>query len=575
MQRLARAAHTSDNTWVNLGILVLSQFLTLVLVVTTTVVALVVLFQESKLTNQFIVYTGVRTLSADNPSLFPVSSQENDAYSRAYGCMMDTEIAYDTRCDLETTIKGFQACIRSLPGAAACDRYVDSKFGFLQCLQSKFNVTIAQSDGFVECLDLSQGVTYETIQNLNSPVFLGSYNYAVLLLSGLTVMSSFVVLTSGGWFQYGRFDWDTGKEHHIYGIWSPFSIWRIYVAWIWMLAALFAACWVSLASMGNVANLDDQSQRFPATLWTCALSVGIFALLLGYYSFYVFEWMWAGKFAVFYSGVDTAPAPADDGQLNPPELPALAQLKRPHWGAHSNLSNRLGRRGQVGVQIYEDPTSIGEGGVTAKHIMPLMLQAFSWTWVFSDGLFFVGLLTPQTSISNESVVRVFVAITAARLFQLSGSYMANKAFIADAPAEEDGSRTGVIFAAIFVQVASLMCVTAAATDYISTGGLSKNAADAADASVSGHSIQLAVVLVLVVAPELWRTFNLVVMTYNVMHQHNAATGGNETMLLMYELLFTWEWLSRLIIAPIAIFSLATVLRDQHLILSSFLSMSVL
>jgi hypothetical protein len=201
--------------------------------------------------------------------------------------------------------------------------------------------------------------------------------------------------------------------------------------------------------------------------------------------------------------------------------------------------------------------------------MPLMLQAFAWVWLITDSLFFVGFLTPQTSITNEAVVIVFSSIFIARLLQLGVAYLTNKAFVLNAAAPSDESRLGVILAAITAHVASLMCVGTAAVYYLSTLGISKNAADAASLSISGYGIQLTVLVIVIIVPELWRTFNIVVMTVNA----SKASGGEDVngwVLTMYELLFTWEWMVRLILSLIAIIPLAAVARDQNVILSDFL-----
>jgi hypothetical protein len=236
----------------------------------------------------------------------------------------------------------------------------------------------------------------------------------------------------------------------------------------------------------------------------------------------------------------------------------------------------------MGVQLYDEASEISDEMVNTGHIMPLMLQSFAWVWLITDGLFFVGFLTPQTSITNEAVVIVFSSISIARLLQLGVAYLTNKAFIFNSAKPTDEPRVGVILAAITAQVASLMCVGTATIYYLSTLMISKNAADASSNSVSGYGIQLSFLIIVVVLPEVWRTFNLVIMTSNVAYIKDSGDGSETTgesvngwMLFSYESLFLWEWMVRLILSLVAIMSLPTLARDQNVILFDFLATPVL
>ena len=574
MRNKIQQVHTAENSGLKMAILIFSVLFTLAAVIIPIVIGFVVLNEVSELSNQYIVYTGVRTRGFDHPNLFPVASPENDLFARSYGCMMDADIGRGLgQCKTEDTIATFKTCIRALPDTAPCDAFISKKIDFLQCTQMNFNVSIRQTNVFLECLDLSEPATYQSIQNLDSEVFLGSYNYAVLLLDGLTVLASFLVMTSGGWFHTGRIFRDKGKLDHIYGMWSPFSIWRIYVAWIWNVAALITAIIISYANFANTANIEDDSKRFPVTLWTCALSIGVFGVSVAFYTSYVIEWLWAGEFAYFYSS--SVPSTSAKDAEQPSGSRSMYDPHRNNYPSHSTLTRRIfpigrwNRKGYVGVQLYDDAASVEDSLISTSHIMPLMLQAFAWVWLITDSLFFVGFLTPQTSITNEAVVIVFSSIFIARLLQLGVAYLTNKAFVLNAAAPSDESRLGVILAAITAHVASLMCVGTAAVYYLSTLGISKNAADAASLSISGYGIQLTVLVIVIIVPELWRTFNIVVMTVNA----SKASGGEDVngwVLTMYELLFTWEWMVRLILSLIAIIPLAAVARDQNVILADFL-----
>jgi len=91
-----------------------------------------------------------------------------------------------------------------------------------------------------------------------------------------------------------------------------------------------------------------------------------------------------------------------------------------------------------------------------------MVRTFGWCWVFADGLIFVGLLQPQSSIINSYAVRVFYGVTLARLFQLVSAYFANQAYInrsvdgeAKFSKEADPKEFGAHMVTLFAYLASL------------------------------------------------------------------------------------------------------------------------
>jgi hypothetical protein len=201
--------------------------------------------------------------------------------------------------------------------------------------------------------------------------------------------------------------------------------------------------------------------------------------------------------------------------------------------------------------------------------MPLMLQAFAWTWVFSDGLYFVGMLTPQSSITNESVVRVFFSITAARIFQLAGAYMASKAYITG-DNNKNVEKRGVVISAVLVHVASLMCIVAATVDFMSTLKFSELASQATDSGPSTHMIHIFFLILVIILPELWRTANLLSATYKLATSPEDHKIDKDSYLTSSEALFTWEWLVRFILAFIILLPLAEAVRDQQNVLLDFL-----
>ena len=538
----------------------------------------------------------MRTRDREHPYLLPVPSRENDAYARMYGCMMDAEIGRGPQqCKTQESIKDFQTCIRTMPAAMQCDQHINGNdYDFFKCIQRNYNVTTRQTNVFLECQSLSQPATFISTQNAGSTVFLGSYNYAVLLVNALTIIASFVVFTAGGWFYDGSVSRYDQKEGHIYGVWSPFSSWRVYVAWVWNFVAFLFAVVIAFNNMDtNAANREDITKRFPVTLWTCMLSIGSIAVALAFYTYYAFEWVFAGTFGFIYAwsgdssksvedNDDTSIIPSGVVPRGVPTPTGVAGMFHPSGRrryAPQMFNTALTRRfapltpwrrgvegGYLGLQLFDNDV-LKDSDIKAEHVMPLYLQAFAWTWFLTDGLFFVGMLTSQSSINNESVVRVFFSITTGRLFQLAGAYMAYKVYICDVG--DDTVKRGMKLASALIHIASLFCIGIASAEFMSTSEFARVASLPTSGFPSYYAIQWVFIIIVVILPETWRIINFLSAIL-------PATGMKyscESLLMMAEGLYSWEWVARLIIAIITIIPLSNAIKDQQNTLVDFMTMT--
>jgi hypothetical protein len=196
-------------------------------------------------------------------------------------------------------------------------------------------------------------------------------------------------------------------------------------------------------------------------------------------------------------------------------------------------------------------------------MMPLMLQAFGWTWVLADGLFFVGMLTSQSSVTNETVSRVFFSILAARLYQLAGAYLAYKAFV-----KEPGPK--VVATYILVYTAGAICAGLTASEFMSTTDFSRVASLPTQSFASYHIVQWFFVFLVVVLPETWRIINVANAVWGLTTDSEKREYEIQKLLISAEALFTWEWVVRLVLAMVTIIPLATAARDKNQALLAFM-----
>jgi len=165
--------------------------------------------------------------------------------------------------------------------------------GFLRCLQKNFNANFHQSNVFLKCLDLSEGVMVESIQSRNSGKFLGSYNFVAMLMASLGVITAFLIFTAGG--GWGANTINATKEGHIKDRWYAMSVWNVNMALLWSLFLLGSSLFYTFPVNGMWSDIPavEGSSGFPTTPWggyVCTLvSLGVTAFFFSYYMEWVFD----------------------------------------------------------------------------------------------------------------------------------------------------------------------------------------------------------------------------------------------------------------------------------------------
>ena len=277
--------------------------------------------KDTDFLNSLVVYTLHRTHNTKEINSYPiVNTFEKSPFSSHYFCMLDAQIARESGglCSTQKTIGTYETCIRTR--TAACEAQSDltwpRDYGFLSCLQYRFNMTLHQTTLFLACMDSSPGPTVASLQSLNSPYFMGSYNYASLLLTAMTVLSSFVVLTAGGFYFTDNLSLDASWGNHISGNWTPFSWPLIVVGLIWNIVGLIGAIIVAFLA-------DGVPNSYPVTLWTSIFTITIFVMSTCFFLVYFIEYASAGKWNWWHNS--TPPAAAADSDMvtlpPPPPLP--------------------------------------------------------------------------------------------------------------------------------------------------------------------------------------------------------------------------------------------------------------
>jgi len=537
----------------------------IVVVLTLTFSFISIMYDDKALTSRFVVHTGYRTHNPWEANSYPIMTLNETIFTRLYYCMIDAGIG--TQVCPSSPVSRFQTCIESkydctVQPAMQVAWPID--YSFLTCLQDNyklsFNVSVSQSNEFLDCLDSSMISTSESIQTSDSGVFLGSYNYVAFLLTAMTIISSFIVATWGGTFTYNLF---TIRNNHIEGFFTPFSYFLMLVAFLWNLIAFLFAVGISFSTA------DASSHpffNFPLTTSTTIVVTGVLWAVVMFWGYYVAQAMIAGVPLLWNAstrvGDDAGQASGElvyveQPPTSTPELYGVASRYRRYAPMLNGISGRY-----LGFEVI---SSNADETRPYNVMAPLMIQMYAWCWVFADGLFFVGMLTPQNSVLTEDVTNVFIFVTLARLYQLGYAYLFNQAFIQNGlnpniHTKGDRAVYGVQVTAIMALIASLFCLANALYSFLRNYNFLTNM-NFSDSHVVGYDI--AFIITIGIAPELLRAIVAGLVSFQ---QYRSST-----VLLFFEFIFAWEWLFRFGLAIFVIMKIPSELKDSLQSLKSFMA----
>ena len=204
------------------------------------------------------------------------------AFSHYYECMFDAQMA-DGVCKDMSNVGDFTSCLRNntqtLAALTACDT-LSASFSqpwptaedYLRCL-FRFPVmnnsvsARASQNVFRTCLSRGLWPFFEVQQSIDSPLFLGSYNWLIMLAVGFLCMTSFAVYTASPWEQvkvrFGEPDW------HMRLGW----MW-IAISFIWIFAFFLVFFFVA-ARQGTVFEKNGGVPTTNSTSYITLVTLGV------------------------------------------------------------------------------------------------------------------------------------------------------------------------------------------------------------------------------------------------------------------------------------------------------------
>ncbi len=467
----------TDMTWVALLVLVIA------IVAVTISITAVASRQSPDVSSHMIVRTGHRTRDWSSGNSYSMHSLDDNHLTRLYVCMKSSGIAVPNDpnignfMEFRTAAKNYHDC------GLKSDRGWPRDVGFLRCIQKNFGVNFHKSNVFLKCLDLSEGSSAESIQTPASMLFLGSYNFVTMLLTCMGIITAFLIFTAGGYFTSAGLEDFYGHMSATH-YWSPLSWVPTILALLWSFSMWVTVMIYSFPPSNLWSDApNDSGASLPGTPWTGFMcSVVVFALFVFFVSC-VGEWM--DDYSIKrdgYSKKFDSPTPYDDASssrsnnmmggpehdsntvmTNSASTASGAGGARPDqpgsWQNHTGVAgrfirasplnnlirryahNRTGRPARLGAKYNHDlHCTVSD----LTRIASPLNKTFALTWVFVDGLMFVGMLNNQNSLLNENVVAIWYYVTLCRGYQLTATFfMDDVLFVNTEPSSSGADAQGL------------------------------------------------------------------------------------------------------------------------------------
>jgi hypothetical protein len=354
---------------------------------------------------------------------------------------------------------------------AESDKGWPRDIGFLRCMQKRFPVSFHQSNLFLRCLDLTEGVMLENVQTDTSTLFFGSYNYAALLLAAMGVMAGFLLFTAGGIYwsdeirlngvemqEMGANDqpitdangkpvmkWVPNDYNYVASPWewAPLAAIPNLLALLWSITMFFASMFYTYPlkdSWSDAVSIDGGASSFPGTIWTGYMCSGMSFLMGEFFASCLVEWYSdrsargvssaVEKYGATVAGqeeaiVDNGSSDNGTGVFSGNgdvkfQSPQSILLPGSSYGndkysytepihIFSAFRNQLPYR-RLGAR-YNPQLYYSDHSDMSMKLTPLLNKVYALAWVFADGLLFVGMINSQNSPLNENVVAIWFFIT--------------------------------------------------------------------------------------------------------------------------------------------------------------------
>ena len=315
-------------------------------------------------------------------------------------------------CLTNTTgvVSGLDACA-SFPTVASVYSHWPTSEEYLGCLWNNPLLQNSESQRasknvFRACIDKSLWPFFEVPQTIDSPVIFGSYNWALLLVSGLIVMTSFGVYTASPWEEGQVTRGEGGYFMRLGALWSA-------LAFFWNLFFLIIFVIIAFRNTGEF----QKGGGLPTTVSTMFVTLLVYAVATFYFFAAAMQGIRPKKFLSVITGenmVKIVPVcgnhPVDDTENQRLLLAGTFPAIDPKSGAHSNK--------------YK----LAEPDDVARYYTPPLLAVWSDSY-FADVCIVLGMAGATGQLSTDQAWNLATLTIAYRILNMIISRCISDAFM--------------------------------------------------------------------------------------------------------------------------------------------------
>jgi hypothetical protein len=359
-----------------------------------------------------------RTLFKDPTKQYPLidgTSYTGYGFTHFYECMYSARMA-DTTCNFfdSGTFTDYYACMtNSTPNPvktalSACNvfptvsnysHYMTSE-DYITCLNWQPALrnsisTRASRNVFRSCLAKAQWPFAEYQLDVDTPAFLGSYNWALFLAIGFAVMTSFAVY-SMSWREDGPVR--NGEPTYFMRL----GLFWAWTAWIWNLGLLVICLLIAFRETGSF----ESNGGLPTTVSTTLVTLGLLALVLVYFGSELFthnQWEFLAH-ALEGTGYH--------------KIVKHRAYKRFFSKDDAPLLDPSGGRGELGsIMPGASRSYVVTDPEVAKYYTPPLLSTWADGYI-ADAVIFLGVAGATQQLTTDQAWNIFVLIGAYRLLNM-------------------------------------------------------------------------------------------------------------------------------------------------------------
>lgn len=361
-----------------------------------------------------------RTLFKDPVKQYPLTegtSYTGYGFTHFYECMYSARMA-DTTCnffDLGTftdyyncmtnntanPVKTALSACNVFPTVSNYSHYMTSE-DYITCLNWQPALrnsisTRASRNVFRACLAKSQWPFVEYQLDVDSPSFLGSYNWALFVAIGFAVMTSFAVY-SMSWKEDGPVQ--NGEPSYFMRL----GLFWAWLAWIWNLGLLVICLLIAFRETGSF----ESNGGLPTTVSTTLVTLGLLASALVYFGSELFthnQWQFL---AHAFEGTG----------FHKVVKHAKMHYTRFHDKTEVPLLDPNGGRGELGAIMPGASRSyVVSDADAAKYYTPPLLSTWADGYI-ADAIIFLGVAGATQQVTTDQAWNIFVLIGSYRLLNM-------------------------------------------------------------------------------------------------------------------------------------------------------------